>query len=368
MLPIQPVPVHVVVGLDAADQTLAAMSLQVDTQGSAAVSVTVDAAAGQVHWVVSEITGIIERGSEDVAHPCLACSIREALLPTLLRLAETGRWQAFVVVLPVASEPLPMVHAVVDGEVDSRPVSRHLGIGSVVSVISAPDLCSGIFDDPLLSECGLAMLDDDRRTYGEVLAAQIELADDIVLTTGPLDESDRALLDHLRRPESRVHVGLESFGSAPGQVRRHDADASRRYVDPRCRHASGAPAGGGIVTIELETWKPFHPDRLLERIEDLGSGDMRGRGAFWLPGRPDLAIAWEAAGAALAIGGIGGWEGAERATRLVVTTDEETAAQVRAAFDDAVMTDLEMLTAQARWAGRDDGFASWLGEIESDAA
>ncbi|GAB76835.1 GTPase, G3E family [Austwickia chelonae] len=364
-----PVPVHIVVGLDAPDQALAAMGLHVDLTGSAVVSVTVDATQGEVRWVVSDLTGIAEQDHEDVAHPCLTCSIREALLPMLVRLASSGRWSSLIVVLPVAADPLPMTLAVAEGEVRGRPVADTLEVASVVAVISCTDLCSGVFDDPLLNELGLNMVEDDQRAYGEVLVSQIELADDIVLVHGRPDESDAALLDHLRRPDSRLHHGMETFGGCPTAAERHhDVQASRTFVDPRYRRPSGAAPSGGIVTIELTSWKPFHPERLLERIEDLGSGDLRGRGAFWLPGRPGLAIAWEAAGAALSIGAVGLWEDAERATHLVVTTDEETAQVVSSAFDAAIMTDAEMISAQARWAGRDDGFGEWLGDIESGAA
>ncbi|MBW3084700.1 hypothetical protein KEM60_00889 [Austwickia sp. TVS 96-490-7B] len=360
-----PLSIHVVVGLDQTDQALVAMGLQIDLPDSAVFTVTVDAEAGRVHWTLTDVTGRLDHGSEDVEHPCLSCSIREAILPTLVRLAQTGQWSRLVVVLPVASEPLALTLALADGETPDGPASRYLQTASVVAVVSAKDLCDGIFGDDLLADLGLQMIEDDRRAYGEVLVAQIELADEIVLVHPEPDEADQALLDHLRRPSSQVHVGLENAGELARVETVHDTAAARSYADPRRRHPSGADAAGGIVTLDLCTWKPFHPERLLARIEDLGAGDQRARGAFWLPGRPDLAIAWEAAGGALAIGSVGEWEDAPRQTRLIVTTDEETALQIREAFDDAVMSDAEMMGAAVTWAGRDDGFAEWLGEVES---
>ena len=369
MRPVPPIPVHVVVGLDAADMALAAVALQLDLPRSAIMTVHADAAAGEVRWVVADQVGVVERGGEDVAHPCLTCSIREAVLPALVRLADSGRWHALVVVLPVAAEPLPMVAAIADGQVGGHAAAASVATGSVVAVVSASDLCDAVFDDPLLAELGLAMVADDRRAYGEVLVNQLELADDIVLAAGAVDEVDSALLEHLRRPESRVHVGTECFGAgADRAARRHDVAGAREFVDPRHRRSSGAAPAAGIVTVELTSWKPFHPARLLDRLEELGGGDQRGRGAFWLPGRPSVAIAWEASGAALSIGAIGDWSAGERATRLVVTGDEETINQVEAAFDAAIMTDAEVITAQAVWAGRSDGFEQWLGGLASGAA
>ncbi|WP_409483930.1 GTP-binding protein [Arsenicicoccus dermatophilus] len=356
-------PVLVVAGLDATDQAVTAMGLQCDLPGSALVRLAVDPEAGQVRWTVSDLTGVVEQDGQDVAHPCLSCSMREAILPALVRLAGTGRWTALVVALPAAAEPLPMALGLAEAHLDDgRRVADHIDLRGVVTVLSCPDLCAGVFDDPLLVELGLAMTEDDRRTYGETLVQQLELADAVVVAQESFDDSDSALLDHLRRPDSSVTFGLSALSGAAVVERGWSAVRAREFVDPRRRRATGAAPAGGVRTIELSTWRPFHPGRLLERLERLGGGEVRGRGAFWLPGRPGTAIAWEASGGQLSIGPVGGWEGCERATRLVVTTDDETAAQVTRAFEESVMTDAEMVTARERWLGRQDGFEEWLGE------
>ncbi|WP_050347675.1 CobW family GTP-binding protein [Arsenicicoccus sp. oral taxon 190] len=354
--------VLVVAGLDATDQAVTAMGLQCDLPDSAVVRLVVDAAAGEVRWAVSDLTGIVEEAGQEVRHPCLSCSLREAILPTLVRLAETGRWGTLVVALPVAAEPLPLALGIARAHLaDGRRVADHLDLRSVVTVVSCEDLCAGVFDDPLLAELDLAMVDDDRRSYGETLVNQVELADVVVLAH-ELDESDRALLDHLRRPDSSVAAGLSTLSGAELLLRGCDVERSSAFVDPRRRRATGAAPAGGLQTLTLRTWRPFHPDRLRQHLEDLGSGELRGRGAFWLPGRPGTAIAWDASGGQLSIGAIGGWDDADRMTNLLVTTDAETATVVREAFEAAVMTEAEMLTARDRWMGRRDGFEEWLGE------
>ena len=354
----------VVAGLDATDQAVAAMGLQCDLPDAAVVRLVVDAAAGQVRWAVSDLTGTVEEDGQDVEHPCLSCAMREAILPTLVRLAGTGRWGTLVVSLPPSAEPLPIALGLARAHLaDGRRVADLLTLRSVITVVSCDDVCGGVFDDPLLEELGLAMVEDDRRSYGEVLVNQIELADAVVVVKDALDESDTALLDHLRRPDSRVYLGLSSFSAgAELSARGFDVQVAQGFVDPRRRRPTGAEPAGGLQTLRLRTWRPFHPGRLQQRLEDLGSGELRGRGAFWLPGRPGTAIAWEASGGQLSIGSIGGWDDADRMTNLVVTTDDETAVVVREAFEAAVMTDAEVLTARDRWLGRRDGFEEWLGE------
>ena len=71
--------VLVVAGLDATDQAVAAMGLQCDLPDAAVVRLVVDAAAGQVRWAVSDLTGTVEEDGQDVEHPCLSCAMREAI-------------------------------------------------------------------------------------------------------------------------------------------------------------------------------------------------------------------------------------------------------------------------------------------------
>ena len=133
---------------------------------------------------MSDLTGIVDEGAQHVAHPCLSCAMREAILPALVRLAATGRWECLMVVLPVAAEILPMALGLTAGCLDDgRPVAETLDLRSTVAVVSAQDLCAAVFDDPLLADIGLALVDSDRRSVGEVVVAQVELADAIVLGT-----------------------------------------------------------------------------------------------------------------------------------------------------------------------------------------
>jgi G3E family GTPase len=68
-----------------------------------------------------------------------------------------------------------------------------------------------------------------------------------------------------------------------------------------------AHAGDRSWTLELHTPRPLHPERLLERIEELGAGRLRARGVFWVPNRPDSACLWDGAGGQLAVGDLGPW-------------------------------------------------------------
>lgn len=104
------------------------------------------------------------------------------------------------------------------------------------------------------------------------------------------------------------------------------------------------------------------PARLLERIEDLRGGRVRGRGAFWVPARPDSVCVWDGSGGQVSIGGLGAWGAVQPQTRLVMTGtgDEQTA--LREAFQAALLTPGEWHAGLAPWLGSADVLAPWLGE------
>jgi G3E family GTPase len=114
--------------------------------------------------------------------------------------------------------------------------------------------------------------------------------------------------------------------------------------------------------VDLDSWRPLHPDRLHESIEALASGPLRGRGRFWLPTRPDTLAVWDGAGGQLSIGVAGGWIGVPRRSRLVVTGTAPDPGLLEQAFDRALVTDAELGRGIGWWAGRGDGFDPWLGE------
>lgn len=369
MLEAAPTRLLLVTGLDPLDLGMVAWGLHVDLEGSGVLQVAFHPDDRTVSWDLLDFTGSVEHGEQQVDHFCLTCAINQVIVPLLRRLAASGTWSWLVVALPPTAEAGPLTRALhVVGD-DRLVVHRVLAVPSAHE--RHPDtLADGVFGDATLVDLGLALVPGDDRAYGEALAAQLEFADTIVLPDEHPDAETLTLLDHLRRPGSVVRRGRHSCGGpAEANAPMHDFAAARAFVDPRARRPTGAPDAGDITTLDLRSWKPFHPARLLSTRAALGGGRQRARGHFWLPGRPHEAIAWDAAGGELGIGKVsGGWEAHERGTRLVVTTDAERAAGIRDAFRWSLMTDAEMVGAADRWRGVPDGFEGWLDDPHAAGA
>ena len=358
-------PVTVVASVDAVLRESATAGALCDVPG--VVALRYDLGPGRADGLrrtVLDADGVVEDVLVPLEHACLGCALREDVLPTVAAIAASGRWEHALLALPVAAEPAAAVHALEGGEVDGRDVADLVRVHGVLAVVDPAALEAGLFGDDLLVERGLALTEDDSRALGEALAHQLEEADAVVLTAAP-DERADALLRHLHRAEPEL-LRLHEDGAALLRPRRTGSVADGRG-DVRAARPTGAADAAGIWTVELSSPLPFHPGRLLERLEELGGGRLRGRGAFWLPARPDAACAWDGAGGQLSIGDVGPWEPGERRTHLVVTgTAEEDPGRVRAVFAELLATPDE--AAELAASGADDGFEPWLGATGHCAA
>lgn len=367
---LSPLPVTVLASVDPVLRDSTAFTAVADVPGTVVVTHDLAEADGRgtMRRVVADVTGIVEDVTIPLDHSCLGCALREDVLPTLVRVAEAGRWQAVLLALPVGGEPLPVLHGLVGGVVNSLPVPRLVQPAGTVAVTDAATVVDDLFGDELLAERGLAHAEDDRRAVGEVLAHQLETADLVLVEGGPGDGRVARLLRHLVPPEAGLAAGPHEISGAHLLSWRRDAEAAWRRSDPLRVAPTGAPDGDGVWTRDLVSWRPLHPGRLRDHIEELGAGAVRGRGRFWLPGRPDTLAGWDGAGGQLSIGSLADWGDAERSTRLVLTGLEEAKAdRVVRIFEQILLTDAELARGRGWWTARDDGFDPWLGERSAAA-
>lgn len=321
-----------------------------------------DGGDGRIRRVVSDLSGTVEQVEVPLDHACVSCAIREDAIPTLKRLAAEGRWTQAVLALPVAAESLPVARTLApqtepDGEL---PEYR---LASVVCAVDLDVFADDVLGDDLLRERALGLGDDDPRGVGEALAGLVEHAD-VVVTSGDGGErpADSVLLDHLRAVDG---IRLDGIHLLDGEVlfaRGHDPEVGevRTDVDREPTVVGASPEG--IVTIRLVSDRPFHPDRLLHRIEELGSRAVRSRGVFWVPTRPNSVVGWEGCGGQLSVGELGEWSEEVPRTDLTFTGRATDLAQLDAVFEDVLLTEAESAEGLAPWLGRRDVLEPWLGE------
>lgn len=348
-------PVTVLSSMDPVLRSTTGFGAVVDRPGTLLVTQDLDPRAGTVRHVAADAGGVVEESVLPLQHTCTGCAVREDALPTLELVAGSGRWQHVVWALPVSASAAPLTTAL-----DAAGDALGVVTAAVVAVVDGGAVVDDVFGDDLLVDRDLQLGDDDRRAVGEALASQLRHAD-LVLRSGS-DPVGDALLDHLRSPG--VPVADTDDGVDVTAPRYHPRRTPHR-LDPLHVAPSGAADTADVWTLDLFSRRPFHPVRLLQAIEQLGTGALCGRGRFVLASRPGAVLAWDGAGGQLSVG-----DTARRVTapttRLVVTGTGDPGARrrVRESFARVLLRDDERA---ARWRGGADGFDPWLGEHRTSA-
>lgn len=378
------VPVSVLATIDPVLRDSALFDLLMDAPG--VVAVRHDIHTDHLRRVVQDATGVLEDVLVPLEHACLSCAVREDAVPTIARLAHDGRWTQALLALPVSAEPLPAARALA---AEAAPGGRlaHTRIATSLAVVDLDTFEDDLLGEDTLTERGLELTADDERSVGEALAAQVEQADLVVASGGAGSTSSSGidadtahatasgLLDRLRGAGTRRVDELHALTAANLAAGRHSPSRAERRAHPLGAVVSGpgAVSGDRSWTLELRSALPFHPERLLDRIEDLSVGRLRARGVFHVADRPGLACLWDGAGGQLAVADLGPWSevcaGTEPHTRIVVVgvADGASAGRVDAdrqqlleAFRAALCTPEEMSDGVA-WLWREDHLAPWLG-------
>lgn len=373
-------PVVIVGGLHADARRAAVARLLADVPGSVVLHHDLaTAAAGTVVRTVRDATGILAAGEAPLVNDCACCALREDLVPELVRLAEAGGTPLAVVELWDSVEPKAMAEVVTAGGFTVAGV-----ITAVDPALVLPYLGNG--DD--LAEGGLAAAATDRRTVADTFARQLEYASVLALAESlpgspEADEEDRELLAQLHPTARRVPIGHGDPAGAPSAAPElaraalagFDVEAAAAAQHPACALLPAAADAHGVATLVWHRRRPFHPERLYAALEDLTCAATRSRGRFWLAGKGDTLLHWDAAGGALCVESAGPWlaslpdaawelvppvrraaaaldwhpEHGDRCQHLVFTSPGLDRDGLERLLESCLLTDAEYAAGQAAW-------------------
>jgi G3E family GTPase len=239
-------------------------------------------------------------------------------------------------------------------------------MGAVVATLGADRVVDDLLGDALLRDRDRHTNPWDDRGVGEVACAQVEFADVVVLDSDPGAEA-LDLVRSLARPDAALVVGADRLDGLSLSAHRHQHSVTSSWCALEQGHAIPRLATGHAWRLELSSLRPFHPERLLDQIDRLGSGPHRSRGCFWLPTRRGAVLEWSGAGGQLSIGSHSRWGRGAPRTRLLLTGLGDVPHDLVVAFDDLLLTPAEERQARHAWDVPEDGLEPWLGDIRDVA-
>jgi G3E family GTPase len=315
----------------------------------------------------------------ELAHGCVACTIRNDLLVFLRKLHRRDDVERIIVHLAPWLEPEPICWAInyvrvrVGPGYADGPAARDVMIAGVVTYVGTSDWLTQALGDDELS---------DGRTVAQVVVGQAEFADLVVL-----DRPEPVTLAVLRRlaPRARITTGLDRVELALMHL---ESDSRRGRSDhPHGPLLAGLPpltSDGAVRIVEFSARRPFHPERLHAAVDLLLEGVVRARGRLWLANRDDQVMWLESTGGGLRVASAGKWLAAMSATEVACVDPERRAfadlmweyrfgdrhtsmtvlvcganpADIVDALHSALLTDDEMACPQS-WNRYDDPFGDW---------
>lgn len=243
----------------------------------------------------------------------------------------------------------------------------------VICVVDTVHLGDDLRDGSPLIAC--APEGDDRRDFGSRARRAVSYIEGATLVafvnweSTPTSELSllMALASHLnptarvrlsRGPAEDFHALRASPRFAPplleraGWVRSLNDEHDPHMTDPR------------VTTVRYEQPRPFHPARLRTALDDIASGDhgavLRSAGFCRLASRTGILARWDQVGPAIWIDPLStDIENASTVQDLAVTGLDLDHAGLRAALDDATVTDDELTAGPAAWRRFSDTFPAW---------
>ena len=250
---------------------------------------------GVVHRVTRDRWGPVDHSRVELDHLCASCTLREDLVPALLRLTESGEHTLCVVETWEGVEPRSVADAVA-----SEPALR---LAAVVTAVDSERLLPDLAGHDDLSDRGLDIAVEDERSVAEVLAHQIEYPTVLALHGELYRDEARSLLEHLNPAALVVAPDANLADLTHG---RFDPEHAANRLNPAWAQYTDRH-DARVRTLTWTRKRPLHPARFHEALEHIVAAGLRSRGRVWLAGRADTLLVWDAYNDALLLESGGPW-------------------------------------------------------------
>jgi G3E family GTPase len=301
-----------------------------------------------------------EQREATLEHPCLTCTVRLDVVPTVRRLLATGLH--IIVGLPPAVASEAAVHALLRGLREAVTIDS-------VALACAPDAIEDqIWDHHTVFESGYTPIPEDERTAGEFLMRELCFADTVLLADPalvPVDPAARLRGAQLIR-ELAPHAVLTESGGDVRTGGHNLAEATARTV-PGSVRAPAEPTGP-FTTVVQRIERPLHPERFRHALATLAQACCWLRGRLWVASAPGCRIAVQGIGPRVWLENTGPWQAerqslpiiphltgqdmgdwhpeyGDRGTVLAFTGDDVDAAEICALLRGCELSEAEMAAA-----------------------
>lgn len=321
----------------------------------------------------------------EFSNGCICCTLREDLAKEIEKLVAQKRFDYILIESTGIGEPLPVAQTFTIAEPEvGFDLTGIVRLDTMVTVVDAEAFMDDFQSAESLAERSQAAGDDDERDVSDLLVAQVEFCDVLILNkTDRIPPQELATLEAvLRKLQPRAKILRSSFGKVASEeilgTALFDFDAASASPGwmaelRKDKHVPETEAYG-ISSFVFRARRPFHPERLAAFFDEWPSEIVRAKGYLWIATRNDTAILLQHAGRSLNVAPTGRWLASlpeeeltdedredlakyadgvhgDRRTECVFIGIDMEEATTRQVLDACLLTDAEML---ADWTTLED--------------
>ncbi|WP_435108356.1 GTP-binding protein [Nocardiopsis synnemataformans] len=222
------------------------------------------------------------------------------------RATHRGEGPLRIVELPGGTDPAIVAEALMSSDRGGTGTT----LAGVVTAVDAQQCVTDLASGEIAHSRGLSSDRNDPRTTAETLLRQVDYADHLALVgAGRADLRGRlclSLLAHLN-PSARLLAEPSPHELAPLFGRCFDGVDAAARLSPAFPPLPPHTEEDLAETVVWRRFRPLHPERFFEALDETASAGLRSRGRLWLAGMPDAMLSWEAVGLSLSFERSGPW-------------------------------------------------------------
>jgi G3E family GTPase len=253
----------------------------------------------------------------ELQNGCICCTLREDLMIEVERLVQAGDIDYILIESTGISEPIPVAQTFtyVDESIGIN-LSENCRLDTMVTVVDANRFWHDYSSGESLLDRKQATDEADTREVVDLLIDQVEFANVLILNKMDLVEKESVL--ELKAVLQKLNPDAKIIESAHSQVALseilntnlfdfEEASQGAGWIKELLEEHTPETEEYGISSFVYRRKRPFHPERLMQWLEDWPVDIVRAKGFFWLASRNDMTGLLSQAGPSIMLQGAGEW-------------------------------------------------------------
>lgn len=253
----------------------------------------------------------------EMQNGCICCTLREDLMIEVERLVQQGNIDYILIESSGISEPIPVAQTFtyIDEEtgIDLTKICK---LDTMVTVVDANRFWHDFASGESLLDRKEGTDENDTREVVDLLIDQIEFANVIILNKiDAISKEDASeLAEVLKKLNPDAEIIQSSFSTVPlsnilntGLFDFDKASQGAGWIKELNEEHTPETEEYGISSFVYKRRRPFHPERLMNWLEDWPVEVVRAKGFIWVASRNDDSILLSQAGPSIMFQPAGEW-------------------------------------------------------------